>query len=389
MAGALDVSEKVDAAVAIVGAGLAGTLAASVLGRKGIQVLLVDARPAVPPVFKAEKIEPDQIALLRKLGVSERDLSHAKRIREIRSYFGSHLFRVTPTEEYGISYRELVMDVRAALPAAVRFVQARAAAIANGPDVQRLRLADGRELTARLAILACGLNGEIPQSLGIQRQWVNKPQSVALAFTIAPANGRPFAFDSATCYPTSTAMGIDYVTFFRMGDGMRANLFAFPTGDDAWVREFVREPVASMRKCFPGLERAIGGYRVMGGVETSLVNLYKTNHKSMDGVALIGDASQNACPSTGSGVTKVLTDVGLLCGECVPRWLATDGMGSGKLAEFYGDARKRAVDEQSMADAMYRRRARTDESLRWKIHRARIALGMRFGKPDESAMAKM
>ena len=376
---------RLDATVAVVGAGLAGTTAAFVLGRKGISVLLFDVRPEVPPVFKAEKIEPDQAALLRKLGFSESDLPHAKRIRQIHSYYGRHLIGVNPTEEYGISYRDMVMDIRATLPSTVQFVPARVRAISNGPEVQGLKLADGRDLTARLVILACGLNGEISQSLGIQRQWINKPQSIALAFAIAAANGHGFAFDSVTCYPTSTAMGIDYLTLFPMGDAMRANLFAFPSGDGNWVRDFVRDPEANLRKYFPNLEGAVGGFRVTGGVETSLINLYKTSEASIDGVALIGDASQNACPSTGSGLSKVLTDVDVLCSDCVPRWLATDGISSQKLAEFYGNSRKRAADEQSLADAVYRRRARTDKSLRWRIHRTKVALEMRFRKADGSA----
>jgi 2-polyprenyl-6-methoxyphenol hydroxylase-like FAD-dependent oxidoreductase len=382
-------SSNLGATVAVVGAGLAGTTAASVLGREGISVFLIDPLAEVPHVFKAEKVEPEQIALLRRLGFQESDLPHAKRIRAVLAYYGDHLFRIRQTEEYGVSYRDMVMDIRGTLPTTVQFVRARVTGIVNGPDTQRLQLADGKELTVRLVVLACGLSAQIPGSLGLRREWVNKPQSVALACAIAPANGQRFSFDSATFYPRRTAMGIDYVTFFPIGDAMRVNLFAFPSGGEALVREFVQQPDQSLRKYFPALDCTLGRYRVTGGVEASLINLYKTIPASIDGVVLVGDASQNACPSTGSGLTKVLTDVDVLCSDCVPRWLATDGMHAGKLGEFYRNPRKLAADEQSLADAVYRRRARTDKSLRWRIHRAKVALGMRFGKPSGSAAARM
>jgi 2-polyprenyl-6-methoxyphenol hydroxylase-like FAD-dependent oxidoreductase len=55
--------------VIVVGAGLAGTAVAAVLGRQGRRVILVDPRPSYPPVFKAEKIDQEQVYLLRKLGL--------------------------------------------------------------------------------------------------------------------------------------------------------------------------------------------------------------------------------------------------------------------------------------------------------------------------------
>jgi len=47
--------------VIVVGAGLAGTAVAAVLGRQGRRVILVDPRPSYPPVFKAEKIDQEQV----------------------------------------------------------------------------------------------------------------------------------------------------------------------------------------------------------------------------------------------------------------------------------------------------------------------------------------
>lgn len=64
-----------DADVVIVGAGLAGASAATVLARKGVRVMLIDSRQTYPACFKAEKIEPDQAELFRKFGLIDRGTS--------------------------------------------------------------------------------------------------------------------------------------------------------------------------------------------------------------------------------------------------------------------------------------------------------------------------
>jgi len=55
--------------VAIVGAGLAGALCASVLGNQGFSVTLIDYRADVPADFRVEKIAGDQLAALSRINV--------------------------------------------------------------------------------------------------------------------------------------------------------------------------------------------------------------------------------------------------------------------------------------------------------------------------------
>ena len=392
---ALQDSSNTSAEIIVIGAGLAGATAAAVLGAQGRRVMLVDAREACPPVFKAEKIEPDQAQLLRQFGLLEALLPHAGHIREIRSYDSRRLFQIRSIEQYGLFYSDMVNLVRERLPATVQFKTARVTRIANGPDVQRVSLEGGEELTCRLVVVASGLNAELPASLRLKRVAVRKYHSAAIAFTIEPPNSGAFAFDSVTCFPRELPAGrgsetaVDYLTLFPIGKIMRANLFAFPSADDAWTREFLREPERALVASFPNLRRMIGEYRLASKVETSLIHLYRTEGEPPPGVVLIGDSAQNACPSTGMGLSKVFTDVDVLCSEYVPRWLATPGMGREKVAEFWNDARKRSVDEQTLRDAIYRRQARTDASLKWRIHRARLRFQMRFAKPSKSQQRRV
>ena len=371
--------------IIVVGGGLAGTAAACVLGRQGRRVTLVDSRAACPPVFKAEKIEPDQAALLRKSGLLELLLPRAAHIREVCACYNGRLFRLAPTEQYSMAYCDMVNSLREGLPETAEFRRARVAEIANSEEMQRVRLDSGDELRARLIVLACGLNAELPASLNLKRQTVQKHHSVAIAFNLEREDGQPFAFESATCYPASEANGSDYITLFPIGRTMRANFFAFPGRDGEWTRHFLKEPEGELRKCFPRLNRAIGEYRVSGSVETSLIHLYCTEGEPVPGVVLIGDAAQNVCPSTGMGLSKVFTDVDVLCSKCVPAWFATRGMGSEKTAEFWSDPQKRLVDAKALADARYRRQARTDRSWRWRIHRARLHFSMMIEDPKRPA----
>jgi 2-polyprenyl-6-methoxyphenol hydroxylase-like FAD-dependent oxidoreductase len=378
-------SQYNSADVIVVGGGLAGVAAAGVLGTHGLRVTLVDARASCPAVFKAEKIEPDQAVVLRRLGLFEHLLPVARRIRDIRSCFNGRVFGIVSIEQYGASYSEMVNALRARLPEAVQFKLGRAVQISNNADLQRVALDSGEELTARLVVLACGLNAGLMAGLRLTRRSIQKHHSVAIAFTIARRDGRPFPFDSMTYYPAILDSGIDYLTLFPIGQTMRANLFAFPAADDLWVRKFVQDPEGELQTCFPKLDRVIGEYQVESRAETSLIHLYRTEGETPPGVVLIGDAAQNACPSTGRGLSKVFTDVDVLWRECVPRWFANDGMGSAKMNEFRNDARKRAVDDESLRSAIYRRQARTDRSPRWRLHRARLKLAMQLRTPGNAA----
>src|SRR5579864_9020151 len=58
-------SSDVSAEIIIVGAGVAGAALAAVLGAQGRRVILVDPRSSCPQVFKAEKLDHEQVQQLR------------------------------------------------------------------------------------------------------------------------------------------------------------------------------------------------------------------------------------------------------------------------------------------------------------------------------------
>lgn len=368
-----------NAEIIVVGAGLAGVTAASALGERW-RVILIDPRSEYPSVFKAEKIEPEQAELLRELGLMSILQTRARRIREISGYYRGAFRKSTPTEQYGIHYGVLVNTMRAALPANVRFRRGRVMKIANGPDVQRVDLEDDDPLHCRLVVLACGLNGDLLPRLQMKRLWIQKQQSTAVAFSLARPDGLPFPLDAVTCTLTNGRSGIDYVSLFPVEQALRANLFAFPARGSSWMQRFVREPNRELPRMIPKLSRAIGEHRVIGKVEMCSINLYRTAGPAPDGVVLIGDAAQNVCPSTGMGLTKIFTDVQVLCSECAPAWFQTPGMGREKTEIFFKHPRKLAADNKAVQDAYYRRHACVARSLKWRIHRSKLHLNLQLGR---------
>src|SRR4249919_3805395 len=75
--------QEMTAQIAIVGAGLSGSLTAAVLGRAGYRVTLIDRHPIYPKEFRVEKLAGAQIALLRRLGMLDLLAAGATPFRDI------------------------------------------------------------------------------------------------------------------------------------------------------------------------------------------------------------------------------------------------------------------------------------------------------------------
>jgi hypothetical protein len=69
-------------------------------------------------------------------------------------------------------------------------------------------------------------------------------------------------------------------------------------------------------------------------------------------------------------MTRILNDVERLAGAHLPQWLATPGMDADKIAAFYADPVKLAVDKSSLRASMMGRRSALDRSLAWRLRRA-------------------
>jgi 2-polyprenyl-6-methoxyphenol hydroxylase-like FAD-dependent oxidoreductase len=365
--------------VAIVGGGLAGSTAAAMLGRAGIDAVLVDPHPLYPKDFRCEKLDASQVKLLRKTGLAEAVLRAATPDLEVSIARFGRLVERRPNGQYDLMYDTLVNTMRAEIPASVAFICAKAAAVATSADRQRLTLSTGEEIDARLIVLANGLNISLRQSLGIGREIISTCHSISIGFDLAPVGRPSFDFRALTYYPEHAADRMAYLTLFPIGATMRANLFVYRDMDDPWLREMRHRGADAMFALMPGLRRFIGEVEVRD-VKIRPVDLYVSTGYRQAGIALIGDAFATSCPAAGTGCNKVFSDVERLCNVHIPAWLASDGMAADKIAAFYDDPSKQAVDAASEAKAYFLRTLSTAPGFAWGARRwARFLGGLGVG----------
>lgn len=355
--------------IAIVGGGLAGSLAAAVLARAGHRIALIDKRAAYPDEFRVEKIGGHQLAMLRKLGFLNALENVACRYDRVLNIREGKVVDVSVGQAYGFPYADLVAMARGQIPNPSDLIVDEVTAISCSDDVQHIELVSGRRVTARLVVLATGMAGVLGYKLGIRRRVLAERHSVSFGFTIARRDVAPFDFEALTCYGERTADGIDYLSLFPVRAGMRANLFMFRDPTDPIMRELRREPEATLLRLLPGLRPYLGDFRVTDRVQNWVMDLTVVEGHLQPGVVLIGDAFQTNCPAAGTGVARLLVDVDRLCTEYAPRWLATAGMGREKISQFYSDPDKIAADQQSLKMARFRQALTSRNDIGWDVRR--------------------
>jgi 2-polyprenyl-6-methoxyphenol hydroxylase-like FAD-dependent oxidoreductase len=366
--------------VAIAGGGLAGSTAAAMLGRAGFDVALIDPHASYPPDFRCEKLDGSQVRVLEKTGLADAVLRAATPDRESWVARLGYLVDKRPGDQHGILYQTLVNTVREQIPDRVSLICAKVADLATSSERQTLKLSNGEEISARLIVLANGLNSGLRQRLGMVREDLSPCHSIMLGFDMRPVGRAHFDFPALTYYAETPADRAAYVTLFPIGSAMRANLSVYRGLHDPWLRQFRQTPEQTLFGLMPGLRRLTGDIEVSGFVHIRPADLYVTRDHLRPGIVLVGDAYATSCPAAGTGVGKVFTDVERLCNGHVPDWLAIGGMGADKMAAFYDDPVKRACDAHSLAKAYQLRSLSIEQSLPWRARRwgrfaARLGVG--------------
>src|SRR5262245_24156246 len=340
--------------IAIVGGGLAGSTAAAMLGRAGIRAALVDPHAVYPPDFRCEKLDASQVSLLHRTGLAGPILSAATLDGELTIARFGRLMEHRRNAQYGIRYDALVNAVRAEIPRGAESVHAKASAIVTSADRQTLTLSNGEETSARLIVLANGLNIGLRHTLGIERKVESACHSISIGFDLAPVGRRSFDFRALTYFPERTADRMAYLTLFPIGTVTRANLFVYRDMQDPWLRQLRQAPQETLFALMPGLRKLTGELAVTD-VKIRPVDLAISTGCRQAGIVLVGDAFATSCPAAGTGCNKVFTDVERLCNHYIPRWLASDGMAADKIAAFYDDPVKLAADRHSHRKAYHLR----------------------------------
>jgi 2-polyprenyl-6-methoxyphenol hydroxylase-like FAD-dependent oxidoreductase len=356
--------------IAIIGGGLAGSTAAAMLGRAGISAVLVDPHPVYPPDFRIEKLSGGvQLERLRKTGLLEAVLREATAADENWIARFGLLLDKAPRQQFGILYDTLVNTIRAEIPPGVERIIAKAVSIAPSNDRQKVVLSNDKTISARLVVIANGLNVGLRHMLGIERQVHSACHSISIGFDIAPLERSAFPFQALTYFSERPCDRIPYLSLFPIGAKMRANLFVYRDFDDPWLREFRRAPAETLAAALPRLKRITGSFDVSGDVKIRPADLCANTGYHRTGIVLVGDAFETTCPVTGTGTDKVFTDVERLCNVHIPVWLATEGMDEAKIAAFYDDPVKRACDAWAMEQAFSFRSVSIDPEFYWALER--------------------
>jgi 2-polyprenyl-6-methoxyphenol hydroxylase-like FAD-dependent oxidoreductase len=345
--------------ILVIGGGMAGSLLALVLGRRGLPVTVIDPRRDPPPMFRNEKLGAEQIELLKDLG--------ALSCFETACWpEGAYAGMARPSlTDCGAPHQAWLKSVRAAWPQSVTFVEGTVAGVDADAAEPSVTLANGEVLKGRLVVLASGRMHQLHEQLGISLRMLKPAHSACLGFSVTTD-----AFVPSQIIHVPFGHDIGYVSIFPMPGETRVNLFSYRPLNDPWTRRMAQDPLGALGEVSDAAARALNGARVVRRCEVRGTDLYATEGHKRAGVVLIGDSFHAPCPASGTGMLRILHDIKVLADGYLPGWLATPGMDAAKITRFYDDPTKRALDARSMRGSLRSREWAVNTGLKWRMMRA-------------------
>jgi 2-polyprenyl-6-methoxyphenol hydroxylase-like FAD-dependent oxidoreductase len=355
--------------VIVIGAGAAGVCATHVLHALGLKVALVASRDELAPCFKAEKLEPDQIARLREMDLMRLLEDVISPLREVVIYRRRSIIERQHIDQFGMHYHSFVNALRHGVPSEVVQFSDTATSLQLSDDRQVVQLAKSGTIGARLVVLAAGVNSRLRHLLRASRREIAAHHTVAFGFDLSLAAGR-LPHDGVNFLPDNVSSRVGFLTLFPTPTGARANLFVYQDAHSDWCRKMRTSTAAMLNSTFSNLHNVVGPHEVVGRVEAAVIDLWTTDSWPDDGAVLIGDSFQSVCPATGTGLSKVLSDVHNL-GQHASRWFQEPGMSAAKISSYYESSEKQRIDRHSLDSAFYSKSLATDHSLRFQLTRLR------------------
>lgn len=358
----------------IVGAGIAGSLAATLLARAGRRVALVDLSWRPKQDFRVEKIVGPPIEELRRLGLLAPLVARATAVDEVLSVIRGRRLDRRDTRHFSISYTDIVEVCRDGLPETVDRIEGRVVSVSTSPTLQTVSFQDGRRLAARVVVLATGHAARLRSDLGIGFRPLLPVPTLCFGIDLRTTSASACPV-GVTFYGDDASHGIDYAAFLPTREGLRGNLFSFSSLDAPWIGALRSDPGKALPLMLPGFETWLSGWSVSGRPDMFVATVACAERHGRDGIVLIGDAFMVSCPAGGTGFARLLTDVSRLCEVHLPAWLDAPDRTAARLSSFYADATKVAADQSALRIAEVRRGFTLRTSLSWTARRH-----LHFGK---------
>ena len=361
----------------VVGGGFCGSIIGIKAHDLGLNVKVLEAKAHYPDNFRAEKLEDDQIAALTSMDLL--DLvrpTESPQIDRVHTFTGDHETVNEHPSHRGLHYQDTVNTLRGVLIDRGLIVVQRVSSIEDGPDFSQVLLNDGTALRARLVVITTGMDPALRKSLNVVSRATDKLNSTTFGFDVEPATDTEFRVRAFNARPSAFVNGLQYITFFPIGDRTRANLFSCWEQSNERVRKLKSDTAQELQEMFPGLDAHVGPLRLCSKVDSYSTRYYRLDSDHLVRTVLAGDAFQSVNPANGIGLSKCLTDAQSLLG-LLPE-LSKSGSSAVDLAAYYRDPRKREVDHSALKRWRWANELATSQSLGTRIKKLRCAASARI-----------
>lgn len=343
--------------VIIVGAGVAGLVAAIEMSRAGLQVALVESR-------EFQEMKADQHVRVSALNVvSERILRHLGCWENIPERYRSPFREIAVRDADGsghveFSYRDIgraylghiaandiliktLLTRARALPNFTLLCPAQSEALIITPEALTLKLADGSTLRAKLLIGADGAHSWV-------RQTLNMPCSEsAYEHTAVVATVKTTHPHRATARQRFRESGP--IAFLPLHDAHQCSIVWSTSPDEAAeLMQLDRETLG--KKIAATIDNDLGPITVIDKPISFPLTMRHVSHYVHPRVALVGDAAHTIHPLAGQGMNLSILDAACLSEVVVDNFRAQRDIGLIQNLRRY--ERWRRGDNQLMIDAM-------------------------------------